>query len=332
MTDVLVVAELLDGALRKNTLNAVTFARKVAEATGGAFDVLAIGEGSEAAAGQLAGYGARAILTAEIEGGYFAEKYAPTVAEAAKSRGYGVVTATASTYGKDLLPRVAVRLEAGVASDIAGVTLDGGELVYRRPMYAGNVYGYCKVTTDMQVVTIRQSEFEAAEPLSADSPSGGAGGYTAAESVDVVESGGAGRIEFVSLVAVKSERPELADASVVVSGGRALKSAEGFKTVLEPLVDALGAAMGASRAACDAGYVGNDLQVGQTGKVVAPKLYIAVGISGAIQHLAGMKGSKCIVAINTNKEAPIASVADYFLVADLFKAVPELTAEVQKIR
>jgi electron transfer flavoprotein alpha subunit len=323
MTDVLVVAELLDGALRKNTLNAVTFARKVAEGTGGAFDVLAIGEGTEAAAGQLAAYGARAILTAEIEGGYFAEKYAPTVAEAVKSRGYGVVTATASTYGKDLLPRVAVRLDAGVASDIAGVSVDGGELVYRRPMYAGNVYGYCKVNTGVQVVTVRQSEFEAAEET---------GGYTGAEAVDVADSSGSGRIEFVSLVAVKSERPELSDASVVVSGGRALKSAENFKTVLEPLVDALGAAMGASRAACDAGYVPNDLQVGQTGKVVAPKLYFAVGISGAIQHLAGMKGSKCIVAINNNKEAPIASVADYFLVADLFKAVPELTSEVNKVR
>ncbi|GAB4211402.1 MAG: FAD-binding protein [Sandaracinaceae bacterium] len=323
MTDVLVVAELLEGQLRRNTLSAVTFARKVAEGTGGSFDVLAIGEGTETAAGQLAPYGARSILTAEIEGGYFAEKYAPTVAEVAKSRGYGVVTATASTYGKDLLPRVAARLDAGVASDIAGVTIEGSTLVYRRPMYAGNVFGYCTIATEVQVVSVRQSEFEAAEET---------GGYTSSEAVEVVHDGPTDRIEFVSLVAQKSERPDLTEASVVVSGGRALKSAENFKTVLEPLVDALGAAMGASRAACDAGYVPNDLQVGQTGKVVAPKLYIAVGISGAIQHLAGMKGSKVIVAINTNKEAPIAGVADYFLVADLFKAVPELTAEIKKVR
>jgi len=323
MTDVLVVAELLDGQLRKNTLSAVSFARKVAEGTGGSFDVLAIGEGTEAAAASLAPYGARAILTAEIEGGYLAEKYAPTVAEVAKSRGHGVIAATASTFGKDLLPRAAARLGAGVASDIAGVSVDGGTLVYRRPMYAGNVYGHCSIGTDVQVVTVRQSEFEAAEET---------GGYTSAEAVEGVSDGPMDRIEFVSLVAVKSERPELSDASVVVSGGRALKSAENFKTVLEPLVDALGAAMGASRAACDAGYVPNDLQVGQTGKVVAPKLYVAVGISGAIQHLAGMKGSKVIVAINNNKEAPIAGVADYFLVADLFKAVPELTAEIQKVR
>lgn len=323
MTDVLVVAELLEGQLRKNTLSAVAFARKVAEGTGGSFDVLAIGEGAETAAGQLAAYGARSILTAEIEGGYLAEKYAPTVAEVAKSRGYGVVAATASTYGKDLLPRVAARLEAGVASDIAGVTFDGSTIVYRRPMYAGNVYGHCTIGTEVQVVSVRQSEFEAAEET---------GGYTSSEAVDVVQDGPTDRIEFVSLVAQKSERPELTEASVVVSGGRALKSAENFKSVLEPLVDALGAAMGASRAACDAGYVPNDLQVGQTGKVVAPKLYIAVGISGAIQHLAGMKGSKVIVAVNNNKEAPIAGVADYFLVADLFKAVPELTAEIKKVR
>ncbi|MBN8616921.1 MAG: electron transfer flavoprotein subunit alpha/FixB family protein [Deltaproteobacteria bacterium] len=323
MTDVLVVAELLEGQLRRNTLSAVAFAKKVAEGTGGSFDVLAIGEGTEAAAASLAPFGARSILTAEIEGGYLAEKYAPTVAELAKSRSYGVVAATASTYGKDLLPRVAARLDAGVASDIAGVSTEGGTLTYRRPMYAGNVYGHCTISTDVHVVTVRQSEFEPAEE---------SGGFTSSEAVEVSSEGATDRIEFVSLVAQKSERPELSDASVVVSGGRALKSAENFHTVLEPLVDAFGAAMGASRAACDAGYVPNDLQVGQTGKVVAPKLYVAVGISGAIQHLAGMKGSKVIVAINNNKEAPIASVADYFLVADLFKAVPELTAEVNKVR
>ena len=323
MTDVLVVAELLEGGMRKSTLSAITFAKQVAEGTGGAYDVLAIGEGADNAASQLAGFGARKVLTAEIGGGYVAVRYAPTVAEVAKSGGYGVVTATATTYGKDLLPRAAARLEAGVASDIASVSVDGGTLVYRRPMYAGNVFGHCSVDTAVQVVTVRQTEFEAADETGGSSPS---------ESVSVAEDDAASRIEFVSLESQKSERPELTEASIVVSGGRALKSAENFKSVLEPLVDALGAAMGASRAAADAGYVPNDLQVGQTGKVVAPKLYIAVGISGAIQHLAGMKGSKTIVAINKDKEAPIAQVADYFLVGDLFTVIPELTSEIQKAR
>jgi electron transfer flavoprotein alpha subunit len=233
------------------------------------------------------------------------------------------VTATAGTTGKDLMPRVAAKLEAGVASDIASVSIEGDKLVYRRPMYAGNVFGYATVESPIQVVTVRQTEFEPAEET---------GGASPIEDVEVVEDPAAQRVEFVSLESQKSERPDLTEADIVVSGGRALKSAENFKTILEPLVDALGAAMGASRAACDAGYVPNDLQVGQTGKVVAPKLYIAVGISGAIQHLAGMKGSKTIVAINKDKEAPIAQVADYFLVADLFEAVPALTAEIKKLK
>lgn len=321
--DILVVGEILEGALRKNTLSAVRFAKQVAEATSGAYDILVVGEGAGAAAEEAAKYGARKVLKAEIEGGYLAEKHAPTVAEVAKRGGYGVVVSAAGTTGKDLMPRVAAKLGAGVASDIASVSVEGGTLVYRRPMYAGNVFGYCTVNSDVQVVTVRQTEFEAAEE---------AGGTSPIEDVEVASDPAAERIEFLGVETVKSERPELTEADIVVSGGRALKSAENFKTVLEPLVDVLGAAMGASRAACDAGYVPNDLQVGQTGKVVAPKLYIAVGISGAIQHLAGMKGSKTIVAINKDKEAPIAQVADYFLVADLFEAVPALTEEIRKLR
>jgi len=323
MTDILVVGELLEGDLRKNTLSAVRFAKDAAEATGGAFDIIVVGEGSDAAADSAANYGARKVLKAEGEGGYVAEKLAATLAKAAQDGGYGIVTATASTTGKDLLPRVAAKLGAGVASDIASFEADGDSLVYRRPMYAGNIFGFCTVESDVAVVTVRQTEFEAAEEAGSASP---------IESVDVEDDDAAEKIEFVGAETQKSERPELTEADVVVSGGRALKSSENFENVLEPLVDALGAAMGASRAACDAGYVPNDLQVGQTGKVVAPKLYIAVGISGAIQHLAGMKGSKTIVAINKDKEAPIAQVADYFLVADLFDAIPELTEEVKKIR
>jgi electron transfer flavoprotein alpha subunit len=322
MTDVLVVAELIEGKARKTTHSAITVAKEII-AGGGAFDVLAIGEGSAAAAAELASLGARKVLKAEIAGGYVCEKYAPTVAEVAKKGGYQVVVATASAYGKDLLPRVAAKLGAGVASDITKVENAGGKLVYTRPMYAGNVFGALTVTSPVQVVTARQTAFEAAAP---------SGGSSPVEDAAVVSDELASRVEFVKLEVVKSERPELTEAEIVISGGRSLKSAENFKSVLEPLVDALGAAMGASRAACDAGYVSGDLQVGQTGKVVAPKLYVAVGISGAIQHLAGMKGSKTIVAINKDKEAPIAQVADYFLVADLFDAVPALTAEVAKIK
>ncbi|MGF1469225.1 MAG: electron transfer flavoprotein subunit alpha/FixB family protein [Sandaracinaceae bacterium] len=320
MTDILVVGELLDGSLRRNTLSAVTFARQVAEGTGGSFDILLLGEGAESSAADAADYGARAVLAKDVEGGYLAERYAATVAKVAEDRGYGVLVAAAGTTGRDMMPRVAAKLGAGVASDILGVEVDGDGLVYRRPMYAGNVIGYCTITSDVHVVTVRQTEFEAATPTGESSP---------VETVEVEEEPALERIAFLDLEASESERPDLTEADIVVSGGRALKSAENFESVLEPLVDALGAAMGASRAAADAGFVPNDLQVGQTGKVVAPKLYIAVGISGAIQHLAGMKGSKTIVAINKDKEAPIAQVADYFLVADLFDAVPELTDAVK---
>lgn len=322
MTDVLVVAELMDKGLRRTTLAAVTLARQIAGATGGAFDILAIGEGSKAAAAQAAKFGARKVITAEIEGGYVAERYAPTVAEVAKG-GYGIVTATASTYGKDLLPRVAARLSAGYVSDIRRATVDGGTVKYVRPMYAGNVFGFVTVNTPVHVVSVRQSEFEVAAET---------GGASPIQEVAVVTDPAAQKLSFVSLQSQKSARPELSDASIVVSGGRALKSSENFASVLEPLVDAMGAAMGASRAAVDAGYAPGDAQVGQTGKVVAPKLYVAVGISGAIQHLAGMKGSKTIVAINKDKEAPIAQVADYFLVADLFDAVPEMAAKVKALK
>lgn len=320
MANVLVVAELLEGEARKSTLCAVTAAKQIAEGTGGSFDILSIGDGASAAADQLKGYGAGKVLKAEIPGGYTCEKYAATVADAGK--GYDVLVACASTYGKDLMPRVAAKLDAGVASDISGIGVEGGKLSYTRPMYAGNVFGTVEITSDKQVVTVRQSEFDAAEA---------SGGESSIEEVSVQSDPAADKVEFIGIEVVKTERPELTEADIVVSGGRALKSAENFTNVVEPLVDALGAAMGASRAACDAGYVAPELQVGQTGKVVAPKLYIAIGISGAIQHLAGMKGSKTIVAINKDKEAPIAQVADYFLVSDLFDAVPELTEAVKNL-
>ena len=323
MSKVLVVAEILNGALKKTTLSAITFARTAAQGTSGSFDILAIGKGAAGAAKDLAGFGAGSVLVADDEyfAGYVGERYSPTVAAA--SKGYDVVVVTASVFGKDLAPRVAAKLGAGYASDISRVEANGGKLTYKRPMYAGNAIATMEITSPVQVVSVRQAEFEAAAP---------SGGASATSNVAVEKQASADRVEFISLEEVKSERPELTEAKVVVSGGRSLKSSENFKTVLEPLVDAMGAAMGASRAACDAGYVPNNLQVGQTGKVVAPRLYVAVGISGAIQHLAGMKNSKTIVAINKDPEAPIFQVADYGLVADLFKAVPELTDAVKKVR
>jgi electron transfer flavoprotein alpha subunit len=320
MSKILVVAETSGGRLKKTTHSAITFARKAALP----FDILVLGQGVEAAAQELRAFGAGAVITVDDASlaNFVAEAYTPTVADVARKGGYSVVAVTASSFGKDLAPRVAVRLGAGLASDVSRVEA-GASLTYKRPMYAGNAIGTMQVATAVQVVTVRQSEFAPATASEGSSP------VTAAAASPAPN---AARVQFVSFEEVKSARPELTEARVVVSGGRSLKSAEGFKTVLEPLVDAFGAAMGASRAAVDAGYVPNDLQVGQTGKVVAPGLYVAVGISGAIQHLAGMKNSKVIVAINKDAEAPIFQVADYGLVADLFKVVPELTEAVRKAR
>lgn len=312
---ILVIAELLDGEARKATAIAAGCAQGLAK-SGASFDILCIGEKSEQVAPSLQGWGAGKVLCAEIAGGYVCERYLPTVAEVVQSGGYKVVIATATTYGKDLGGRLAARLRAGLAADVTAVAVEGEALVYTRPMYAGNLFGTLSLSSEVEVVTLRQTEFEAASSVDA---------VSAVETVAVVEAPLAERIEFLGLEQVESDRPELTDADVVIAGGRALKSADGFKELLEPLADKLGAAIGASRAACDAGYATVDMQVGQTGKVVAPKLYIAVGISGAIQHLAGMKGSKVIVAINKDKEAPITQVADYVLAEDLFTVVPELT-------
>ena len=321
MANVLVVAELSeDGKLKKSTLSAITFARQALPTVGGALRIVVLGASTAGAPAELAGYGADKIIAVDDASlaQYTAEQYAPSVAAAAQ--GVSLVVATASSFGKDLLPRVAARLDAAYAGDCSGVSGDGGKLVYKRPMFAGNASGYCTLDTSVQVATARQSEFVPAEP---------SGGSSPVEKLAKAPVGAAAaRVEYVGLEAVKSARPELTEAKVVVSGGRALK--EKFFEVMEPLADAVGAAIGASRAAVDAGYAPGDFQVGQTGKIVAPQLYVAVGISGAIQHIAGMKSSKVIVAINKDAEAPIFQIADYGLVADLFTAVPALTAELKK--
>jgi electron transfer flavoprotein alpha subunit len=319
MSNVLVVAELLEGKVRKSTMSAITFAREVAKDS---FSILVLGPKS--AADELTGYGAQKVLVAEGAQftNYVCESFAPTVAAVAKSGGFDTVVVTASSYGKDLAPRVAAKLGAGYAPDINKVELKDGKRAYRRPMFAGNAYGWCEVTTPVHVVSVRQTEFAAAEP---------SGGSSAVEAVPAAAADpAAARVQFVSLEQGKSERPDLGEARVVVSGGRALK--EKFAEVLDPLAGLLGAAVGASRAACDAGYAPPELQVGQTGRVVAPQLYVAIGISGAIQHLAGMKGSKTIVAINKDPEAPIFQVADYGVVTTWEKAIPELIEEIKKVK
>lgn len=268
MKNILVVAQLENGKVRKSTRHAIAFARQA----GGTFSVLVAGAGAAAAAAELAAFGAQKLLVADSAWLNPSATLAPVIASAAK--GFDVIVITASSFGKDIAPRVAAKLGAGYAPDVAGVKADGDKLVYKRPMFAGNAFGYAEVTTPVQVVSVRQSEFAAAEP---------SGGTSPTEAIAVAPAdAAAARVEFVSLDAAKRERPDLGEAKVIVSGGRALK--EKFAAVLEPLADQLGAAIGASRAACDAGYAPAELQVGQTGRIVAPALYLAIGISGAIQH------------------------------------------------
>jgi electron transfer flavoprotein alpha subunit len=321
MSKVLVFAEHQHHKFSKVTLVAVRAGQVLAEKSGGECHAVVMGSAVDGLATELAEYGVKKVYAVEDPAleHYLADAHAQALANLAIDKGCDVVVATASAVGKDLMPRVAVRLNAGIASDITGVN-DDGTLV--RPMYAGNAIATISIESAKKVITVRTTAFDAAAKS----------GKAEVEKVPAKIDKAALRMKFVGFNETKSDRPVLSEARIVVSGGRGLKNGENFTTVLEPLVDALGAAMGASRAAVDAGFVPNDLQVGQTGKVVAPALYIAVGISGAIQHLAGMKDSKVIVAINKDEEAPIFQVADYGLVADLFKAVPEMKDEVLKLK
>jgi electron transfer flavoprotein alpha subunit len=303
----LVLAEHDNATLRAVTRNLVTAAAKAA----GVVDILVAGNGCEAVARQAAAIaGVARVLLAEAPhlADGLAENLAPQLE--ALAGGYTHVIAAASSYGRNVLPRAAARMGFAQVTDVMAVVSPD---TFERPIYAGNAIATVQSADAVKFLTVRSTSFEAA----------GEGGAAAIEKVAPVAD--AGLSTFLGREIAKSDRPELQGAKVVVSGGRALGSAENFH-ILEKLADRLGAALGASRAAVDAGYAPNDWQVGQTGKIVAPQLYIAVGISGAIQHLAGMKESKVIVAINKDPEAPIFQVADYGLVADLFEAVPELTA------
>jgi len=303
----LVIAEHDNAGIRPATLNTVTAAKQL----GGAVTVLVAGSGSLAAARAAAAIdGVAKVLHADAD--VFAHGLAENVAAQvlALASGYSHFVFAATASGKNISPRVAAKLDVGQISDITKVISPD---TFERPIYAGNAIATVQSLDALKVITVRTTGFD---------PAPATGGSATIETVQAV--GDSGKAQFVGAEIAKNDRPELTSAKIIVSGGRALGSSDKFNEVLTPLADKLGAALGASRAAVDAGYAPNDWQVGQTGKIVAPQLYVAIGISGAIQHLAGMKDSKVIVAINKDEEAPIFSVADYGLVQDLFTAVPEL--------
>ncbi|WP_025917866.1 electron transfer flavoprotein subunit alpha/FixB family protein [Herminiimonas sp. CN] len=305
---VLVIAEHDNASLKGSTLNTVT----AGAACGSELHILVAGHNCGAAAqaaAQVAGVAKVLVADAAAFADGLAENVAAQVL--AIAGGYSHILAPATAYGKNILPRVAAKLDVGQISEITKVDAPD---TFERPIYAGNAIATVQSSDPVKVITVRTTGFDAAA----------AGGSAAIENIAAVAD--SGKSAFVGREVAKSDRPELTAAKVIVSGGRGMGSGDNFK-ILEPLADRLGAAMGASRAAVDAGFVPNDWQVGQTGKIVAPQLYIAVGISGAIQHLAGMKDSKVIVAINKDAEAPIFSVADYGIVGDLFEIVPQLVAE-----
>ena len=304
----LVVAEHDNHSIKPAT----RVAAAAAEAIGGGFDVLVAGENCAAAAeeaGRIAGVGKALLADQPAYGHQLAENTAPLVAELGAA--YSHILAAHTTTGKNFLPRVAALLDVAQISDIVAVV---DAATFKRPIYAGNAIATVRSKDPIKVVSVRGTAYD---PVAAE------GGSGAVEAVAAVHDAQASR--FIRDELAKSERPELTSAGVIISGGRGMGSGENFQ-LLEGIADKLGAAIGASRAAVDAGFVPNDMQVGQTGKIVAPDLYIAIGISGAIQHLAGMKDSKVIAAINKDEDAPIFQVADYGLVADLFKALPELEA------
>ncbi len=307
---ILVIAEHDNASLKSATLNAVTAAAKI----GGDIHVLVAG----AACGAAAEAAAKVAGVARVkvaDAAHYADQTAENIAAlvVANAAGYSHIVAPATTGGKNYLPRVAALLDVAQISDIVGVESAD---TFVRPIYAGNVLATVQSADAVKVITVRTTAFEAA----------GEGGSATVEAIGAAAD--AGNSKLVGRELTKSARPELTAAKIIVSGGRGIGNGENYTRLLEPLADKLGAALGASRAAVDAGFVPNDYQVGQTGKIVAPQLYVAVGISGAIQHLAGMKDSKVIVAINKDPEAPIFQVADYGLVADLFEVVPQLTAAV----
>lgn len=321
--DVLIVAEIRDGALKKINLEMLGEGKNIADELGGAVMAVVLGEEVGEFIEPLGHYGAHRVYVAADTrlASYTAEGYTNVLTTLIKEMDPAVVLMGATTQGKDLAPRLAARLGVGLASDCTGFAVQNGDLLITRPIYAGKAIATVKEATRPYMATVRPSVFAAPEPDSS----------RAAQVEDVPADPGDIRAKVIELIKEAGERIELTEADIVVSGGRGLKAPENF-ALIEGLADVLGAAVGASRAAVDAGWKDHSYQVGQTGKVVTPTLYIACGISGAIQHLAGMKTSKYILAINKDPDAPIFKVADYGIVADLFKVVPVLTEEFKKMK
>lgn len=317
MSNVLIVGELKDGELKKISKEITSAGRKIADALGGKVTAVLLGSGVDKYAGDLAAVGADSIVTVNA-GDFNAETWANLIAAIIKEKNPSVVLLPHTSQGKDYSPRVAVKVGAGIIADVVGLSVDGGKVVAKKPIYSGKAYGNFKVTSPIAMFTVRPNSQEVAQKA-------GAGAVESAS-----PASGDAKVKIVSSDLSGGNKVQLTEASIIVSGGRGIKGPENWP-ILQGLADVLGAALGASRAAVDAGWIAHSHQVGQTGKTVSPNCYIACGISGAIQHLAGMGSSKYIVAINKDGDAPIFKVATYGVVGDLFEVVPALTDEFKKV-
>lgn len=318
---ILAFAEQRDGAFKKSAYEVTKAARGIADQLGAESVILVVGDGISSIAPELGGFGATRVIAVEDSRlrYYSTTAYTKIVTEIAKKEDAAILFLPASQMGKDLAPRVAVRLEAGLAADCTALKVEGGEIIATRPAYAGKATTEVKVISSKKIFTLRPNVFNAGS-------SNGAAANVEKASVELTDDDLRCRVLETK---VSTGRPDVTEASIVVSGGRGLKAPEHFH-LIEELADALGGAVGASRAVVDAGWRPHDEQVGQTGKTVSPTLYVACGISGAVQHLAGMSSSKYIVAINKDKDAPIFQLADYGIVGDVFEVLPALTQEIRK--
>lgn len=322
MGDILVFAEQADGKVKKSAFELLTKANELASATGGNVIAVIVGNNLNGASEDVAKYGAKKVILAENANleKYNTIGYTKALATVIEEFKPSVVLASASPIGKDILPRLSAKIKAGLASDVVDLRIEGGKLIAKKPVYSGKALADVTFNSDIQMATVRANSF------SVGAPQEGAQAETIKKDIDIGEPIN----PLVELVHGEGEsKADLTEAEIIVSGGRAMGNSDNFK-ILHELADVIGATVGASRAAVDSGYATHDMQVGQTGKVVNPKLYIANGISGAIQHLAGMRTSKVIVAVNKDPEAPIFSKADYGIVGDLFTIVPLLTEEFKK--